>query len=288
MDFLLSGQPPSPHTKPRMCMKPISTMLKIIMFTVISLTTLVLPAQAQNKITTITAKTLTIGMSGEQPPFNFVNTQETVIGYDVDIAYHLAEKMGLEVRIVLMPFAELIPALEKGKVDIVMSGLAVTEKRKKQVLFSVGYALGGKSILTTKANIRRIYESTGFNDESVKLVALKNSTSEELAKNRLAKAKLTPVKHYEDGLLAVLSGEADGMVADLTVCELAVFRDTTNKLTLLKRPIGTEKMAVALAKGNEALQKEINVHLTTFTEDGGTDALHNKWFVQGGWLDLVP
>lgn len=269
-------------------MKPISTVLKIIMFTVISLTTLVLPAQAQNKITTITAKTLTIGMSGEQPPFNFVNTQETVIGYDVDIAYHLAEKMGLEVRIVLMPFAELIPALEKGKVDIVMSGLAVTEKRKKQALFSVGYALGGKSILTTKANIRRIYQSTGFNDESVKLVALKDSTSEELAKNRLAKAKLTPVKHYEDGLLAVLSGKADGMVADLTVCELAVFRDTTNKLTLLKRPIGTEKMAVALAKGNEALQKEINVHLTTFTEDGGTDVLHNKWFVQGGWLDLVP
>lgn len=269
-------------------MKFISSMLKAVLFTLITVTTIMSPAQAQDKIMTITPNKLTIGMSGEQPPFNFVSTNDSVIGYDVDIAYYLAEAMGLEVEIVLMPFAKLIPALEKGKVDIVISGLAVTEKRKKDVLFSVGYALGGKSILTTKSNIKRIYESTGFNDKSVKLVALENSTSKELAENRLANAKLSTVHHYEDGLLAILSGKADGMVADLAVCELAVYRDTTNKLTLLKRPIGTEKMAVALEEDNEALQKEINVLLTTFIEKGGIDELRQKWFTQGGWLELVP
>ena len=169
-----------------------------------------------------------------------------------------------------------------------MSSLVISEARKEKVIFSTHYAQAGKSILTTKANITRIYQTTGFNDESVKLVALKNSISKKLAKNRLEKASLTPVDHYEDGLLQILSGETDGMVADLAICELAVYRDTTNELTLLKRPIGIERIAIAMPKDALELQKEINQHLLNLSENKDLENLHKKWFSNGEWLALIP
>ncbi|WP_166738801.1 substrate-binding periplasmic protein [Psychromonas algarum] len=271
-------------------MKPISAIFKTLMVALLAVTTLSLPAYAKDKDKALTIKKdkLIVGMTGEQPPFNFVSTENMIIGYDVALASYLADEMKLELVIEVMPFSELLPALDKGKVDIVMSNMAVTKDRQKQVLFSASYALAAKSILTTKKNITRIYQTTGFNHENVKLVALAGSTSAELTKDRLAEAKLSTVEHYEDGVLAVLSGKADAMVADLAVCELLVHKDTTHDLTLLRRPIGTEKIAVALAKDNDALQKEINLHLITFSDEGGLEALHQKWFNEGSWLSLVP
>lgn len=243
---------------------------------------------AQAQFSTITPKKLTVAMTGEQPPFNFVSINEEMMGYDVDTAHYLAEKMGLELDIMVMPFEKLTEALKAGKVDAVISGMAITEKRQQEFIFSAPYALAGKSIVTTKKTLQRIYKTTGFNDESVKLTALSGSTSYELGKTRLSKAQISTVKHYEDGLLAVLSGKVDGLIADLTICELMVFRDTTSELTLLKRPIGMEKIAVALPKESTELQKEINLHLINLAQNKGVEALHQKWFTEGDWLPLVP
>ncbi|MDA7746756.1 transporter substrate-binding domain-containing protein [Psychromonas sp.] len=269
-------------------MKSISSIFTIVMFALLSVTTLSLPAIAQDTITTINKDKLIVGMAGEQPPYNFSTIQGTVIGYDVDLATYLATAMNRELEITLMPFADLIPTLEAGKVDVVLSALAITQQRKEKVLFTTSYGLAGKTILTTKKNMKRIHQTTGFNNDDVKLVALKGSTSAELAKNRLAKAQLTTIDHYEDGVLAILSGEADGMVADLSICELIVYRDNTNELAILKRPIGSEEIGIALPKGSESLQKEINQHLITFASENGIEELHQKWFLDASWLPLVP
>lgn len=269
-------------------MKPIFTFFNISMLAILSVTILMVSVQAQEQpITLQTKDKLIVGMTGEQPPFNFVSLDEKIVGFDVELANIFAKEMKRELQIETMPLSQLLLSLEHGKVDIVISGLAVTEQRKKQAIFSIPYALANKSILTTKNNIKRIYESTGFNDQSVKLVALNGSTSEALAKKRLANAQLSTVEHYEDGILAILAGEADGMIADLAVCELVVFRDTTNELTLLKRSIGTENIAVAIAKNNQTLQKQVNFILTTFSEQE-IEELYQKWFNDGGWLPLVP
>lgn len=242
----------------------------------------------QAQVKTLKEGTLIVGMTGEQPPFNFVTESEEMMGYDMDTAHYLAKQMNLTLDVVVMPFKKLTEALQKGHVDIVMSGMAVTTKREQDFLFSTPYALAGKSIVTTKKNLKRIYKTTGFNDSSIKLTALAGSTSYELGKTRLQKAQLSTVKHYEDGLLNVLSGKADGLIADLAICELMVFRDTTGALTLLKRPIGVEKIAVVLPKGSTELQKEINLHLLNLTDNGGIKALHQKWFIEGDWLALLP
>ena len=85
---------------------------------------------------------LVIGMSGEQPPFNFMVRNAETIGFDVDVAMKLAQALDKNMRISHMPFGELQDALKSGKVDIIMSGFSITitnENCKKIVDCVAGY-----------------------------------------------------------------------------------------------------------------------------------------------------
>ena len=231
---------------------------------------------------------LIVGMSGEQPPFNFVSNLETVIGYDVDLATSLGKSLGVEVRIELMPFSELMGALKKQKIDIIISGFAYTEARSKEITFVGPYALSGKSMLITKKRLKEIYATTGFNHKNIHLMALENSTSKTLAEERLEKAKLTPIKHYEDALLALKSGEADALVADLAVCELAVIRDVAQELTTLQKPLAVEEIGIAIKKDEPLLEARLSEQLRALSTADVLKQLHSKWFNSPGWLELLP
>ena len=227
-------------------------------------------------------------MSGEQPPFNFYSNLETVIGYDVELAMALAKSLEVEIIIELMPFPELMNALKNHKIDIIISGFAYSEARSKEITFVGPYALSGKSMLITKKRLKEIRATTGFNHKDIHLMALENSTSKTLAEQRLEKAKLTPIKHYEDALLALRSGAADALVADLAVCELAVIRDTAQQLTTLQKPLAVEEIGIAINKEEPLLESHLSAQLRDLNKTDELKKLHNKWFNNPGWLDLLP
>lgn len=229
-----------------------------------------------------------IGMSGEQPPFNFVASNDEVVGFDVDIAKKISDSLSIKMEIKLMPFNELQQALEKGEIDIIMSGFSMTQERADDFDFIGPYALTGKSLLTTTDRLHKIQTTTGFNHKDIKLVALNNSTSLTLAKQRLEKTTVTPVDHYEDALLQILSGEADALIADLTICELLVIRDVNRSLSTLNKPLAIEEIGIAINKDEKELKQKIRAELDQLGEKGELKNLHAKWFDDPGWLVLMP
>ncbi len=78
---------------------------------------------------------LIVGTTGTQPPLNVTSKTGEVIGYDADIAKLIASSMGVKVRFSKMPFSELLPALEAGKVDMVISSMTMTLSRNLKVAF---------------------------------------------------------------------------------------------------------------------------------------------------------
>lgn len=231
---------------------------------------------------------LVVGMSGEQPPFNFVSNIESIVGYDVELATLLAKSLEVDVRIELMPFPELMGALKEKKIDIIISGFAFTEQRSKELTFVGPYALSGKSLLVTKKRLQEIKSSTGFNHKSVRLMALENSTSKSLAEERLGKAKLSTIVHYEDALLALRTGEADALVADLSICELSVLRDTAQELTTLQKPLAVEEIGLAIIKDEPLLEAHLSEQLRILSQSDELKKLHDKWFNNPGWIGLLP
>ncbi len=88
-----------------------------------------------------------VELTGKQPPMNATTRQGELIGLDVDLAKAMAEAPGVEVKFEVMSFADLLPAMQNGEIDIVVSGMTAPPARNKQVAFGGPYYVSGKGLL---------------------------------------------------------------------------------------------------------------------------------------------
>ena len=94
--------------------------------------------------------TLRVGMTGNMPPLNMTSKEGELMGYEVDLARAMAKSMGVKAQLKTMPFAELLPALEAGKIDMIISNMTITPGRNMKVAFVGPYFVSGKAFLTKK------------------------------------------------------------------------------------------------------------------------------------------
>lgn len=231
---------------------------------------------------------LRVGMSGDQAPFNVINRSGNMIGLEVDVAQALADAMGVELKIVNKSFGELLPALEKGGLDLVMSGVAITPKRTQKVSFVGPYMLSGKSILTKSDVLARAQESEDFNTSDLKLAALAGSTSQEFIELNLPSAQLVKIKNYDEGVQMVIKGKVDAMVADMPICVLSVLRFPEEGLLTLEEPMTLEPIGAAIPMGDAQFHNLISNYLDAFESTGILAVLRHNWLEDGSWIATLP
>ncbi len=93
---------------------------------------------------------LRLGTSSVTEPFSFVDGSGKIVGYDIELARHIAKTLGKKLEIVNMDFGGMIPALISAKVDMIAACITITDERSKQVLFSQPYYVGGIAALVRK------------------------------------------------------------------------------------------------------------------------------------------
>jgi polar amino acid transport system substrate-binding protein len=232
--------------------------------------------------------TFKVGMSGNQPPFSVISKEGKMIGYEVDLANLLADAMGVEVQFVQKPFGELMAALEKGEIDAIMSGMTMTPKRNLKAAFVGPYIVSGKSILTKSATLAALEDAEEINAESIKIAALKGSTSEKFVKKVMEKTTFIGVDDYDAGVQMVIDGKADALVADFPICALSQMRYPDAGLATLSEPMTIEPIGIALAPGDSLFVNMVTNYLSALEGIGLLDALEKKWFEDGGWLIQLP
>lgn len=232
--------------------------------------------------------TLTVGMTAAQPPFNVKNRDGKTIGLDVDLAQLLANSMGVELEIKEMAFAKLLPALEDGDIDMVMSGMTATLQRNTRVPFVGPYFVGGISILTTSDNIAKAQSAEDLNQGGLRIAALKGSTSEDFAEKALNKPDMTATDTHAEAVQLLTEGKVDAVIADATVCALSILRNPDTGLVTLNRPLTLEPIGIALAPGDALLINLVQNYLMALEGTGALDALEAKWFGNAAWMAQVP
>ena len=232
--------------------------------------------------------TFKVGMSGTQPPFSVVSKSGSLIGYEVDLANMLADAMGVKVEFVRKPFGELLPALVKGEIDAIMSGMTMTPKRNLKAAFVGPYIVSGKSILTKSSTLAALKDAEEIDRSSISIVALKGSTSEKFVQNVLEKTTYLPVDDYDAGVQMILDGKADAMVADFPICALSQMRFPDAGLATLTEPMTIEPIGIALAPGDSLFVNMVTNYLSALEGIGLLEALEKKWFEDGGWLIQLP
>ncbi len=230
---------------------------------------------------------LRVGMTANQPPFTMKAIDGSVIGYEVDLAIMLAEVMGVKLKIVEIPFPELLDALEAGKVDIVMSGMTMTFKRNMRVAFAGPYLLSGKSILTKSAAISETKSSEDLNNDKIKMVALKGSTSESYINSDVPEADLVLADSYDDALNKLESGEVSILVADYPFCAYTALVYPEKNLITLDQPLTIEPIGMALPPGDAHFLNIVQNYMNALSMIGILDILEIKWFENGEWVPLV-
>lgn len=230
---------------------------------------------------------LRVGMTGNQPPYTMVAKTGEMIGYEVDLANLLAGYMQVELKLVKMPFAKLLPALESGKIDIIMSGMSITANRSTSALFASPYLFTGKSILLKEYNLEKLNTPEEINMPEVTIVALKGSTSEEFVKKLLPEAKLTLAKDYDTAVELIATGKVKAMIADIEICQVAILQNFGKNLTTLDQPLTIEPVSMALPKNDFTMESFMSNYFTTLRMVGALQALDIKWFEDGSWLSLV-
>jgi len=233
-------------------------------------------------------KTLKVGMTGEQPPMNMVNREKSLMGFDVDLAKALANAMRVKLEIKVLPFAELMPALDDDRIDMVISGMAITPERSEQASFVGPYMMSGKSMLTRNSVLAKVSDSAEFNRGDLKLAALKNSTSASFVREGAPDAQLIEVPNYDEAVQMVIDGEADGLVADMPVCQLAVLRFPNAGLVTLEKPLTVEPIGIAVNKDDAQFHNLVDNYLEAYTKIGVLAQLRKKWLEENQWLAALP
>ena len=227
---------------------------------------------------------LVVGTMGNMPPLNMTAKDGEIFGLEPDLARLFAEAMNVKVRFVTKPFNELLPALQSGQVDMVLSGMTITPKRNRKVAFIGPYFISGKAFLTKIKTIADADEATDVNNPNTKLVALKGSTSQAFAEALLDKTTLLTTATYDEAVDMVLQDKVQAMIADYPICVVSVFRYPEAGLLSVITQLTYEPIGIAIPANDPLLMNWTRNTLNNMEGSGLLDELKLKWFAEGDWL----
>ena len=233
-------------------------------------------------------KELVVGTAASMPPLNMTTKDGQIIGMEMDLARYFAGGMEVKLTVKPMNFNELLPALEAGQVDMVLSGMTMTPGRNLKVAFVGPYFASGKSILTKMANVESIDEIAKMNNPDKVLVALKGSTSQMFVEKVIPRAKLVLADDYGQAVAMVQNDKAIAMVADYPICMVSVYRYREAKLGTLEKPFSYEPIGVALPPNDPLLVNWVQNFLNALEKAGEMKMLTEKWFKDTSWVNQLP
>lgn len=220
---------------------------------------------------------LRVGMELSYPPFEMVSPDGSPSGISVDFVHAFGEHLNRPIIIENTPFIGLIPALNNGKIDLIISSMTITEERKMSIDFSIPYATTGLCLLVSiKSKLNEIAEA---NQPDCKIVVKSGTSGEVYAAKNLSKASVRVLDKEAMCVLEVVQGKADAFIYD----QLSVYTQWQKNLKTtraLLTPFQKEDWGIGIRKGNSALLEQVNQFIIKFREDGGFDKLSDKYLHQ--------
>jgi polar amino acid transport system substrate-binding protein len=232
--------------------------------------------------------TLRVGMTGNMPPLNMTSKEGELMGYEVDLARAMAKAMGVKAELKTMPFAELLPALETGKIDMIISNMTITPGRNLKVAFVGPYFISGKAFLTKTKTIAAADEAEDIDAKNTKLVALEGSTSQAFVEAALPEAQLFKAKDYDEAVKMVLDDKVHAMVADYPIAVVSVFRYPGQGLLSVVTTLTYEPIGVAVPAGDPLLVNWVENYLDIADSTGLLEELKMRWLLNADWLNRLP
>ena len=235
-------------------------------------------AEASTMLEQIKAKgKLVVGTEAQYAPYEFKDLDANFVGCDMWLAQQIADSLGVELEIVDMSFAGIIPAVQSGQVDLGIAAFTNTPERAEEIDFSDLYETSAQLLIVKTGNADTYSTKEALAGQ--KVGAQKGTIQSQLIQSALPDSELFELEKYPALALEVQNGNIAGLVVDQAVGESLV-ANSNGELEVSNFEFSAEEASfgksVVIAKGNEDLVAAVNEVVNKVTSDGSYQAAYDE------------
>lgn len=238
------------------------------------------PTEAAASTPAAAGKVYKVGMNAQYPPFESMDSNGKIEGFDVDLLDAIAKEEGFQVSYHQQPWDGIFASLQAGDHDILISGITITPERQQEMLFSDPYYKITQVILVPQGkNVKSVEDLKTLDKVGVSL-----GTTGDYAAQKILGATSNKIIRLENlplTLKEVESGGVDAVISDSAVVAHYVKQHGDKGFTMVEvKDFDVENYGIAVAKNNSELADRINSGLKKIQANGEYAKISAKYFAQ--------
>lgn len=219
---------------------------------------------------------LIVGLDDQFPPMGFRDENNELVGFDIDLAKAVGEKLGMEVELTPIDWTTKELELNGDKVNLLWNGLTITPERQETMLMSPAYIANAQVVL-----VQADSGITTLADLSGKTVGLQDTSSADAAfaaTDVAASCEVIKAAENTSLLNDLKIGRLDAVVIDKVVADYYLAQEGNEGLVQLEEQLADEEYGIAFKKGNDELADKVLTALQELVDDGTAAEISQKWF----------
>lgn len=224
--------------------------------------------------------TVIVGLDNTFVPMGYLNENNELVGFDVDLANEVFKRIGYKVKFENIEWSLKEKTLNNKNIDVLWNGYTITEERKKVVDFSKPY-LDNKQIIVTMKEAS-INNKADLQNQAVG-TQISSSGQEAVEKdtefvNSLKDKQVATYDTYDKALRDLEIGRIKAVVGDEVLLKYYIKNKGEDKYKILEENLGSEEYAVGFRKEDSELKSKVDKALDEIKADGTFDKIKQKWF----------
>ncbi|RLM27305.1 arginine ABC transporter substrate-binding protein [Brenneria alni] len=224
------------------------------------------------------AETIRFATEASYPPFEFIDTDNNIQGFDIDLANALCKEIQATCTFSNQAFDSLIPGLKFRRFEAVIAGMDITPEREQQVSFTQPYYDNAALFIAQKGKVAGVAALKG------KRVGVQNGTThQKYLMDKHSDIATVPYDSYQNAVLDLKNGRLDAVFGDAAVVN--EWLKQNDNLSAVGQNV-TDKdyfgigLGIAVRQNNDELLKKFNDALSKIKQDGTYQTIYQKWFQQ--------
>ena len=219
---------------------------------------------------------LRVGIAPNSPPIIY-KEGSNFVGLEADLARALGARLNRPVRFVTLEWDNLIPALQHGDIDIIMSGMSITPARDMRVAFVSPYMRIGQIAVFNNRDVRRYVNRVGIQMSNDRVGVETGTTADLYLQQAMPNAKRFSYSSSRDAIHALLDRKVGMVICDAPTAIWLASEKESHSLTVLPQLLTTEEIAWAVRRDNRSLHLAVNAVLRSWKETDALRPVIRRW-----------
>ncbi|HEX7004834.1 MAG TPA: basic amino acid ABC transporter substrate-binding protein [Trueperaceae bacterium] len=246
----------------------------------VTLALLLLAGLAVAQTPDLEGRVLSVGSDTTYPPFETVNEQGEIVGFDVDVVNAVCEVVNCVAEFQTTAWDGIFPALAAGEFDMVASGVTITEERDRVVDFTIPYFEVDQAITVRVGDADLTLEEFTADGSDLLLGAQTGTTNAATAEDLIGRDRVRLYDDFNSAIQGLLNGDVDGVMIDDVTADAFVQQYAGELVVNIREVESGDKLGFAVQEG-DPLVDALNAGIEEIKANGTLDELIAEWFQSG-------